>query len=441
MEILTAERSEVQQRRIAGSLATLGLVPGDRLAIALASTADVVSVALAALRCGVIPVMLDAHQTPIERQEVIADAQPALVLDDQPGLRQLLKGDRWAGLAGLPLGRPMHYTSGTTGRRKGVWSGVLADRDAHALVEEERAMWGFRPTDVHLVLSPLHHSAPLRFAASTLLAGGAIAVVDSFTGHRALAALREVRPSTLFCAPAHLQRIYRAVDDGDAMPELDQVRLLAHAGAPCPSSVKERMMTSFPEGAVWEFYGSTEGQFTACSSVDWRERPGSVGRARPGRSLSADADGTLWCRAPAHARFSYWRDDAKTATAWRGEWFSVGDLGRFDDDGYLYLEGRRDDLLLSGGVNVYPLEVELALSDLAGVEDIVVFGRTDEHWGQRVCAAYVGKVTEQQLRDWAEVRLSSAKRPKEYHRLDSLPHSAAGKLRRVHMAASLGLSP
>ena len=160
--------------------------------------------------------------------------------------------------------------------------------------------------------------------------------------------------------------------------------------------MKRRLIEEFPAGSTWEFYGSTEGQFTACRSEEWLERPGTLGRARPGRVMTVDDDGHLWCVVPPHARFSYFRDPEKTAAAWRetpdGPAFTVGDLGRIDEDGYVYLDGRREDLIISGGVNVYPAEVEQVLGEVPGVDDIAVFGVEDEQWGQRVCAAVVGTV-------------------------------------------------
>src|SRR5689334_19167742 len=156
--------------------------------------------------------------------------------------------------------------------------------------------------------------------------------------------------------------------------------------------------------------------------------------------LSTDGDGTIWCTVPRHARFEYYGDPEKTATAWRGSAFTVGDLGRLDDDGYLWLDGRRDDLVISGGVNVYPLEVEQALADLPGLDDVAVFGVDDERWGQRVCAAVVGDVTPEAVLAWARERLAPYKVPKEVHRVAELPRTGTGKVTRSRLATQLGLS-
>ncbi|MCW2782962.1 MAG: AMP-dependent synthetase [Marmoricola sp.] len=438
MQVLSAGDSERQQRGFAGSLRSAGLRAGDRVAFVLTGSTALVSATLGALRTGVVPVMFDPALPSLERAAMLADADPALVVESQSALEALIEGDP-VELSEFPLARPMHYTSGTTGRRKGVWSGLLDDEGARSLVAEEQVLWGFRPEDRHLVVSPLHHSAPLRFAAGTLLAGGQIAVVPRFDGQAFIAALAQVRPTSIFCAPAHLQRLFAEVDEGAPLPDLSGVRLVAHAGAPCPEPLKRRLIDTFPDGSVWEFYGSTEGQFTACSAADWISHPGTVGRARPGRAITVDADGTIWCAAPPYARFSYWRDPEKTQRSWRQDAFTVGDLGRLDDEGFLYLDGRRDDLLLSGGVNVYPLEVEQAFASCPGVAEIAVFGRADDRWGQRVCAAYVGTAAGDDLKSWAMARLLPASRPKEYHQVAVLPTTSAGKIRRTTLAADLGL--
>jgi long-chain acyl-CoA synthetase len=331
----------------------------------------------------------------------------------------------------------MHVTSGTTGTPKGVYSGLLSDEQAAALVAEERDLWCFRADDVNLVLSPLYHSAPLRFAMGTILAGGRVAVPGPFDPAAVTDAIVRERPTTMFCVPTHLQRLF-AHWDQHGTPDLSSFRLVAHAGAPCPADVKRRLIEEFPPGSTWEFYGSTEGQFTACRSEEWEQRPGTVGRARPGRSLRVERDGTIWCTVPDHARFSYFGDEEKTAAAWRATAdgrgaFTVGDLGRIDDDGYLYLEGRREDLVISGGVNVYPLEVEHALREHPGVEDVAVYGVPDDRWGQRVCAAVVGTAEEESLAAFARDRLAPPKRPKTWTFLDQLPRTLTGKVRRQEL--------
>jgi long-chain acyl-CoA synthetase len=435
VELLTAARSAEDQARVAGALRARGLGPGDRLVLLCAGEPTYASVVLGAARSGIVPVPLDPRLTTWERERILADLDAALVVDSSESLHALLDGPAEQ-LAPDPLCRPMHFTSGTTGRPKGVWSGPLSPGDARALVAEERDLWGFRPGDVDLVVSPIYHSAPLRFATGTLLAGGDVAVLPRFEPAAFLDAVAQVRPTTMFCVPAHLQRLQRHLEETGAEPDLSSFRLVAHAGAPCPEPVRRWAHERLGARTVWEFYGSTEGQWTACRGDEWQQHPGTVGRARPGRVVSTDDDGQLWCVVPPWGRFTYWRDEEKTARAWRqtaqGPAFTVGDLGRVED-GWVHLDARRSDLVISGGVNVYPAEVEAALEDLPGLVEVAVFGRPDEQWGQRVVAAYVGEVDEAMLRDRALERLAPPKRPKEYLRLDALPRTATGKVRRTEL--------
>jgi long-chain acyl-CoA synthetase len=435
-ELLSARASTSAQQSVAGALADLGLSEGDRLVLSLSGSVDYVSVVLGATRSGIVPVPLDPRLTAYERDAILRDVAPAHIVDSPADLDALLHG-RPADLDSWPRCRPMHFTSGTSGRPKGVWSGMLTADHAEASVREERDLWGFVAEDVHLVVSPIYHSAPLRFAAGTLLAGGSIAVLPAFEPATFVEALHAVRPTSMFCVPAHLQRLLAWLDEGGAEPDTSSLRLVAHAGAPCPEPIRRRTHELFGEQVVWEFYGSTEGQFTACPAPEWHAHPRTLGRARPGRTLSVDADGQLWCGVPEWARFTYWNDPEKTAKAWHdspaGPIFTVGDLGRIDDDGYVYLDSRREDLIISGGVNVYPSEVEAALDDVTGLVEIVVFGRDNARWGQRVCAAYVGEVDEQTLREVAETRLAPPKRPKTYERVSSLPRTATGKVRRTEL--------
>jgi long-chain acyl-CoA synthetase len=284
------------------------LVAGDRVALLVAPSPTYVEAVLALLAGGVVPIPLDPRLTEHERHRILAGLDPTLVVTEEAVLDALLAEHRPDGpvTGWLPRARPMHCTSGTTGTPKGVWSGLLAPDAARALVAEERDLWGFRADDVNLVLSPLYHSAPLRFAMGTLLSGGRTVLPGPFDPAVVTAANGRERPTTAFCEPTHLQRLFTHWDEVGT-PDLSSFRLLAHAGAPCPDDVKRRLIDTFPPGSTWEFYGSTEGQFTACRSEEWLDRPGTVGRARPGRVLRTDEDGLIWCSGPAHARFTYYR--------------------------------------------------------------------------------------------------------------------------------------
>ena len=457
VELLHTADAEDRQRRAAGALRAHGCREGDRVAFALGSSADLICAVLGAARSGLIPVLLNATLTAAERDTLADDAGATVCIFDRRALEHLVHGDDEAAeLARYPLTRPMHYTSGTTGRPKGVTTGIWDDATARQVYEDEASVWHFDPKDLHLVCSPMYHTVSIRFSSCTLLAGGSIAILSRFDAATALDVLRRLRPTTAFLVPTHLQRILQLPGLGPT-ERFDSLRLLAHAGAPCPESVKRATMERAAPGVVWEFYGSTEAQYTVCSPDQWLERPGSVGRARPGRRLSidpvdpvavdaavdaaVDRSGTIWCDLPEFARFSYWGDPEATRQAWRGPACTVGDLGRLDPDGYLYLTGRRHDLIISGGVNVYPAEVENVLAAVDGVREVAVFGLPDEQWGQRVCVAYVAdsQAAEGALRAAASSRLAPYKRPKSYFPAPDLPHTATGKLMRRAVPGHLGL--
>jgi long-chain acyl-CoA synthetase len=407
------------------------LVAGDRVALLVPGSHAYVEGVWRLLTAGIFPIPLDPRLTASERTRILSGLSPSLVVTTAAELATLLDS---LPEPGLPLGRPMHCTSGTTGVPKGVFSGLLSPADATALWAEEQSLWGFTSSDVNLVLSPLYHSAPLRFGLGTLLAGGRLVIPGPFDPAAVTAAIAFERPTTMFCVPTHLQRLFAHWDEV-GLPDLSSFRLVAHAGAPCPVEVKRRLIELFPPGSTWEFYGSTEGQFTACRSEEWLARPGTVGRARPGRSMSVDPDGTLWCSVPPFASFTYFGAPEKTAAAWRdppdgGRAFSVGDLGRIDAEGYVHLDGRREDLVISGGVNVYPTEVEQVLGECPGVVEVAVFGVPDAEWGQRVCAAVVGTATEAELDAYARANLAPPKRPKSWSFVDALPRTLTGKVLR-----------
>lgn len=429
--VLSAADADRMGRAVVAALGRRNIRPGSRVVFSAGNSPELLAAIMGCLRGGYAPVVLAAGLTRSERTELVDSVSPALVLDDAAcrGLTSAAQGGDAVQWAETFRCRPMHFTSGTSGRPKAVWSGWLSGPDAAAYSAEEIRAWGVTPADRHLVSAPLSHSAPLRFALHTLLAGGTVVIPPRFDPVLASQLIEHAQVTTAFMAPTHLQRLLE-----QAPPAAHRLRLLAHAGSSCPEAVKRAAITVFGSDVVVEFYGSTEGQFTICRSEEWLERPGTVGRARPGRRLRVD-DGQIWCRVPGYARFEYWGDPAKTAAAWDGDWFTVGDLGRLDDEGFLYLDGRRSDLIISGGVNVYPAEVERILQAVAGVRQVCVVGVDDATWGQRVCAVAVGAVTTEELRTYATTHLAPYKRPKNILILDSLPVTHSGKIDRMRVAA------
>jgi long-chain acyl-CoA synthetase len=418
--VLTNEQVEADARRSAGWLRSQGLAPGDRVAVVAANVPWYVPFVLGALRSGVVPVPVNIHLSADEKTRVIGDADVALVVDREPGAGLAVD------LAPMPLARPMHFTSGTTGLAKGVWSGLLDESAARALLADELELWGAEPDETYLVCSPLYHSAPLRIAISALLAGARVIVFERFNEVEIARAFSDERVNGAFLVPTHLRRLLAGEFDAT------YARRILHAGEACPDELKRRAIDVFGADRLHEFYGSTEGQFTLCSSEEWLERPGTVGRARTGRTLDI-RDGAIWVTAPSFARWEYWRDPEKTSQAWRGPSFTVGDLGRLDDEGYLFIEGRREDLIISGGVNVYPAEVERVLVQHPDVIEAAVFGIADGEFGQRVCAAVTGGADAESVRLFARERLPGSHAPKSVFVTDELPRTASGKIKRQEL--------
>lgn len=422
MFVLTNEQVEADARRSAGWLREHGLEHGDRVAVVAANVPWYVPFVLGALRSGIVPVPVNTHLSADERTRIIDNADVALTVDHEPGAGAAVD------LAPVPLARPMHFTSGTTGLAKGVWSGLLDEGDARALAADELELWGAEPGETYLVCSPLYHSAPLRIAISALLAGARVIVFEQFDAGRIARAFSDERVNGVFLVPTHLRRLLAG---GFEAP---YARRILHAGEACPDELKRRAIDVFGADRLHEFYGSTEGQFSLCSSEEWLERPGTVGRARTGRTLDI-RDGVIWVTAPVFARWEYWHDPEKTSQAWRGPSFTVGDLGRLDDGGYLFIEGRREDLIISGGVNVYPAEVERVLVLHPDVTEAAVFGVADDEFGQRVCAAVTGGADPESVRLFARERLPGSHAPKKVIAVDELPRTPSGKIRRSALQA------
>lgn len=444
--------------RATGLVARLSLEPGTRVATALANDRDSFALQWALALAGVVEVPLPPATPGPEARVLLEDAAPALLLVDATTGRGVTGAAADAAVrcepvvladeaartpaSGAPRTRAMAYTSGTTGRRKGVFAGVHDEGWGHAWLDDESAAFAHRHGPRHLVVSPLHHSGPFRHALVTAHRGGSVSVLPAFDVPAWLEALRTLRPTSMFCVPTQLRRL---LDHPAFTPDhLGSLELLLHAGAPCPAPLRERLHAAAPVDAVWEFYGSTEGQFTVCPPAVARVAPGSVGTARPGRTLSVrdergrpvpDGDvGTVWVTAPTHARWHYWGDPTRTDDAWVDDRFTVGDLGRLDGAGHLTLAGRAGDLVITGGVNVYPAEVEEVLASCPSVAEVAVFGVPDDDWGQRLVAAIVPEadttIDVPALLAHARAHSSPQRVPKQVHVVGELPRTTTGKVDR-----------
>jgi long-chain acyl-CoA synthetase len=454
---LTFAELDERQRRLAGLLAGGGLQRRDRIAVWSSNRLESLEVTTGALRAGIVPVPVNALLTPSEAAYVLEDSGARWLFTDRavepvPSLERVVSfGDAYerclheaapATLADYALGRPMHYTSGTTGAPKGVWVEPVGEGAAAELSHDFAEQWGLSSDDVHLVCSPLAHSAPHRYSLRTLEAGGSVVMQTRFDAAESLAAIELFGVTSTFVVPTHLERIFSLEPKVLKRHYPASMRMLVHAGAPIREETKRRALDFFPEGSVWEFYGATEGSATRISPEEWLRKPGSVGLPRPGAAILIRDDegaalprgetGAVWVRDPLAERFSYWGDDAKTRAAWDGDAFTVGDLGRLDEDGYLFLEGRRHDTIISGGVNVYPLEVEAVLREHPAILECAVYGREHEEWGQEVCVLVVpvpeASVDAEELRSWARQRLAGFNVPRHVAVVDELPRTATGKV-------------
>jgi len=449
---------------IAVTLSELGVTPGDKVATMMGNCPELFAVQIAIARCGALCVPVPWRLTEPEVTYMLEDSQAKILIhgDFQAGLRAaatlgiqaIAQGDeRLTGRASEPPSREfiespvvtMGYTSGTTGRPKGIERKPPAPSQV-APPAPFAAFWGFGPGDVHLLCGPGYHTAPGAYAHMTLVEGGSVVIMERFQAEKALALVESERVTTTHMVPANFVRILQ----GDFKSfDLTSIKKVLHAAAPCPVSVKRAILEVFPPGSVWEYYGASEGMVSVISPEEWMAHPGSVGRPFPGIEVKILDDsgnevptgevGTIYVSAFPGAEFSYHRDPEKTSRAYKGRFFTVGDMGHLDEEGYLYLADRREDLIITGGVNVYPAEVEQAIIEDPEVVDVAVIGLPDEVLGQ-VVHAIVELVPgveprESKLLARLEGRLARFKLPRTIEFVEELPREPNGKLRKSRLRA------
>jgi len=452
-----------------------GLAPGDHLALLLGNRAEGAEVLLAGILAGLWVTPVNAQLAPPEIAYVVKDAGARLLVAD-PALaatarevhgQVVLAGPELEGALAAardeplpddgPVGGTMLYTSGTTGRPKGVKrarpAGRAAAREAWLAYGRRVGLDGSGP---HLVTGPLHHAAPLMFAVYDQLAGAPVHILPRWDARRCLAWLagREIAHTHL--VPTMFVRLLRLPEEeraafprrGGGGDVRSPLRLVLHGAAPCSPAVKRRMIDWWGPVLV-EYWGGTEGGVhTLVDSREWLVRPGTVGRALPpwevfavdeaGRRLPPGETGLLYARhAHLERPFVYHGDDAKTDDAYLAAGtLTLGDVGRVDAEGYVFLSDRASHTIISGGVNIYPAEVEHVLAEHPAVADVAVFGAPDEEWGEHVVAAVElrpgfapgAAALAQELRAFARRHLAGYKVPRTVDFEEVLPRDAAGKL-------------
>ena len=464
-----------ESNRLAHGLRARGLGPGAVVAALGPNGAPLVELLLAAMQAGWHYTPINSHLRPGEVAHILRDAGAAAFLGHARHSDLCRAAADEAGMAaearfavgrvpgfedvadtkrGQPGTRPgarlagqfMQYTSGTTGRPKAVRRAIPAlDPDAMvALLAPNLTRYEIAPggDDVHLVTSPMYHMAPLAFAYFSLHFEHAVVLMDGWDAERALALIERHRVTTTHMVPTQFQRLIRLRPEVRARYDVSSLRRVMHAAAPCPIDLK-RAMLAWWGPVIWEYYGATEGGGTLARPEEWLAHPGTVGRPWPGADVKVLADdgrecgpgevGTIYLKLMMD--FEYKDDPAKTRAGRRGDYFTVGDVGERDAEGYLYLRDRKIDMIIRGGVNVYPAEVEAVLLGHPEVADAAVFGVPDEEWGEQVHAviepssgARPGPELERRLLAHCAERLARYKCPRAIEFRDALPRDPNGKL-------------
>jgi long-chain acyl-CoA synthetase len=470
--------------RLSHGFAARGLAPGDAIAFDLSNRAALLEVYLAAMQCGLYVIPIHTHLLPAEIAHVLADAAPracfveassedavraACALAGLPEDRvwsvdgtgersyEQLKRDQPATApATRRLGAPLLYTSGTTGRPKGVRRPLPVGPPELALASEYYlGLFGIRPggDEVHLACAPLHHGAALNWCTDHLHLGHTVVLARKWTPDTMLELVERHRVTATLVVPTHFRRLLALDPSARAASDVSSLRHVIHTGAPCAPDVK-RAMLAWWGPVIYEIYAASEGAATMVTPADWLARPGTVGKPFPfsrvrvrrpdGTDCAPREVGEVYIR-QAGARFVYHNDHEKTDRAWRDGYFTVGDLGYLDEDGYLYLSDRASDVIISGGVNIYPSEIEQVLAEHAAVADVAVIGVADEEWGERVRALVVvadGFSPQPELSDellaHCRGRLAGFKCPRALDFVASLPRQDNGKLSRASLRARYG---
>jgi long-chain acyl-CoA synthetase len=472
---LSAGELAARTNQVANGLRALGLERGDTVAVLLPNGAEFLEVYLGAMQIGLYFTPINWHLVAPEVSYILSDsdarvlvsaaslagvADPAVAEAGLPAAAHLTVGDggsyaAWRDAqsteppAERSAGQPMHYTSGTTGRPKGVKRALAAmDPDEmFGLVGMFLMLFGIEAEagNVHLTCSPLYHTAVLLWTSCSLHLGHEVVLMERFDPTEMLALIDRHGVTTSHMVPTQFHRLLGLPDDVRASYDVSSLRHMVHGAAPCPDDVKRRMIAWWGP-CVTEYYAATEGGGTIAPAEVWLERPGTVGRPWPGaevrildddgKDLTAGEVGTVYMSL-AQASFEYKGDRAKTDANRRDGFFTVGDVGVLDADGYLYLRDRKSDMIISGGVNVYPAEIEGVLLSHPKVGDAVAFGIPHPDWGEEIKAVVEPAAGVEpddalaaELLAFCAARLARFKLPRSFDWIAEMPRDPNGKLSR-----------
>jgi acyl-CoA synthetase (AMP-forming)/AMP-acid ligase II len=455
--------------RLAHVLVDAGVAAGGRIAWTMHNRPEVVLLALAAQRLGALVVSISYRSTEGELARLLAVAEPDMLiveaatrdaavaiaarppLDvDEPSFASALSGAATTPVrppAGavdrMGAGASMLFTSGTTGLPKAAVR-AKGDPRLNAAVAEA---FGFDAGTRYVTSGPLYHSGPWSCALMALGLGGAVGFVQQFDAHRWLDFARRHQMTSTFITPTQLRHVVHAVEGGQPAPAT--LRRVVVSGERFPDELKRRAVAALGP-VVLEAYGATElGPLTCLPAAELLSRPGSSGTPFPGvevavfdgdRRLPAGEVGLLRARTP--LAFDGYIDPATGRPDGSGaKWTTVGDLGYVDADGWVHLTGRADDVVITGGVNVFPGDVEAVLREHPDIVDCAVFGLPDPDWGQVVCAAAVAtrELDVDGVREWMRGRIADDKRPRRLFPVASLPTTGTGKVSRRELREGLVL--
>ncbi len=464
---LTYAELNERARRLSHVLFGLGVRRDDRVAVFLHNGLEFFEALHACGRLGAIAVPINAHFKADEAgwivndsgaRVVVVDAELLVALNGVPDVARVVIGAQYeAAIAAAPAsgeidapdvigdGWPtsMAYTSGTTGRPKGVAIGAEDFRRRAAGVAAGGQLWKLGPDDVHLTVGPLYHSGPSYWSQMHLAFGGQVVVMKRWDAGGALSLIETYRVTTTHMVPANFQRLLALPPEQRGAHDLSSLNVVVHAAAPCPVELKRAFMGFVGADKVWEYYGASEGGGTVISPQEWLEHPGSVGKPFPGNEfvildddgneLATGEVGTVWVK-PAESSFEYHNDPEKTAAQHRDGFFTVGDAGRLDDGGYLYLVDRKSDMVITGGVNVYPREIEDCLLNHTDVVDCAVLGVPDAEWGEVLYALVQARpgsgLDADGVMTWVRDHMADYKRPRIVEFVDEMPRDPNGKVRK-----------